>query len=116
MTTFSPIRVVLISLFAMGAAQAGDLSVASSTVKYGDLDLSRAAGEATLYRRIHEAARKVCASLDVAQSVPPPSMGDAYKSCLAHAVSGAVARINNPEFTAYVSGKASPASIKLASR
>jgi hypothetical protein len=44
------------------------------------------------------------------------SMAEAYKSCLAKAVSGAAAKIDNPQFTAYVVGKISPVTIKLASR
>jgi UrcA family protein len=116
MKTISLTGIALLSLLAVGAAHADDVIVPASIVKYGDLDLTRSAGEAALYSRIHQAARKVCAPLDVSQSVAPLSMAEAYKSCLAKAVSGAAAKIDNPQFTAYVVGKISPVTIKLASR
>lgn len=116
MKTISLTSIALLSLLAVGAAHAGDVIVPASIVKYGDLDLTRSTGEETLYRRIHQAARKVCASLDVSQSVAPLSMAEAYKSCFAKAVSGAVAQIDNPQFTAYVVGKISSPTINLASR
>lgn len=115
MKTFSLTSIAVLSLIAMGAAHAGD--VPTSTVKYGDLDLSRTDGAATLYRRINQAARMVCAPLDFRQSALPSGLGDAYKSCLSKAVSGAVSKINNPKFSAYVANKTgSPVTVKLASR
>jgi UrcA family protein len=113
MKTFALSSIAVLSLIAAGAAHA-DVVVPTSTVKYGDLDLSHTAGEATLYHRINQAARKVCASLDVSQSVAPLSMGEAYKACLRNAVSGAVAKIDKPEFTAYVTTQTSPGASKPA--
>jgi UrcA family protein len=115
MKTFSLTRIAALTLIAMSAAHAGD--VATSTVKYGDLDLSRSDGAATLYRRINQAARTVCAPLDFGQTAAATGMGAAYKNCLANAVSGAVSKIHNPEFSAYVASKTGTAtSITLASR
>jgi UrcA family protein len=114
MKTFTLTRIALLSLIAVGGAHAGE--ALTSTVKYGDLDLSHTDGAATLYRRINQAARAVCAPLDFG-SKAATSMGDAYKACMSNAVSGAVSKVHNPEFTAYVASKTgTPATLKLASR
>ncbi len=114
MKTFALSSIAVLSLIAAGAAHADDFVVPTSIVKYGDLDLSHKAGEAALYHRINQAARKVCASLDFSQSVAPISLGEAYKTCLREAVSGAVAKIDRPEFTAYVTTQTSPGTSKPA--
>jgi UrcA family protein len=115
MKTFFLINIALSSFTCLGAARSDDIRVPTYAVTYGDLDLSRTTGEARLYRRIDHAARQVCASLDISQSVLPISMGEAYRSCLRDAVSNAVTNVNNPDFTAYVANRSSPLMRKLAS-
>ena len=72
-------------------------------VSYADLDLSTAAGAATLYSRIRGAARQVCG---------PEGVLDyhmrGWKRCFNGAVSNAVAKVNSPRLTALHEGK-SPA-------
>ena len=114
MKTFALASIAMLSLIGMGSAYADDVSVPTTVVKYGDLDLTHAAGAAVLYQRLNQAARKVCAPLDIPQSAITKS--EPYKACLSKAISGAVAKIDKPEFTAYVAKKISPESIKLASR
>ena len=112
MKTFALTSIAVFSLIAAGAAQADSFNIPATTVKYADLDLSHKAGEAVLYQRINQAAQTVCASLNMSDSVSPLSLGNAYKACLRNAVSGAVARIDRPEFTAFVTTQGSPATSK----
>ncbi len=116
MKTFSLAAIAMSSLIGVSSAYANPAEAPTIVVSYGDLDLSHANGVSTLYRRINQAARKVCAPLDVSQSVAPASMAEAHKTCLSNAVSGAVAKIDKPEFTAYVNAKTAPSLLKLASR
>ena len=72
--------------------------VATRTVKYGDLDLSRTAGAASLYSRIQTAARAVCES--------PPSTGVRgemllSRHCMEQSIARAVADVNAPTLTSY---------------
>jgi UrcA family protein len=66
------------------------------TVKFGDLDLTRAAGTQELYRRIEHAARDVCdpyASGRYVLSMP-------YRDCKNQAIRRAVADVDAPLLTA----------------
>ena len=72
--------------------------VATRTVKYGDLDLSRTAGAASLYSRIQTAARAVCES--------PPFTGVRgemllSRHCMEQSIARAVADVNAPTLTSY---------------
>ena len=72
--------------------------VATRTVKYGDLDLSRTAGAASLYSRIQTAARAVCES--------PLSTGVRgemllSRHCMEESIARAVADVNAPTLTSY---------------
>ena len=74
----------------------------SRTVSTVGLDLDRPAGVATLYERIQAAARAVCReeALDFrrdTQSFAPPSW---RKSCVAQAIGGAVADVDNVRLSA----------------
>jgi UrcA family protein len=72
--------------------------VATRTVKYGDLDLSRAEGAAHLYSRIQTAARAVCG---------PAISSGARDSilvswhCMEQSIARAVADVNAPTLTSY---------------
>jgi UrcA family protein len=69
----------------------------SRKVQYGDLDLSRNAGVATLFSRINIAAREVCEPLDV---VIASLLRQRY-DCRQDAVARAVADVNAPLLTSY---------------
>ncbi|HTB88998.1 MAG TPA: UrcA family protein [Steroidobacteraceae bacterium] len=66
-------------------------------VRYGDLDLSRDSGVATLYSRINSAARAVCEPLDVMMLKVLRERFD----CRQDAVARAVADVNSPALTSY---------------
>ena len=72
--------------------------VATRTVKYGDLDLTRSAGAATLYARIRNAANAVC----------EPAMSSGARDsmlltlrCKEQSIARAVADVNAPTLTSY---------------
>lgn len=83
-------------------AQADDRSmdgirqIHSTTVSYGDLDLSRQAGIKTLYSRLRAAADQVCAPEADGRNL---DMHDDWKKCVRNAMDNAVAGINNPALT-----------------
>jgi len=83
------------------AAPAG-YDVATRTIKYGDLDLARSAGAATLYSRIQNAARAVC---------EPATSSRAWESirlthrCVEQSIARAVADVNSPALTSYYVSK-----------
>jgi len=51
-------------LAAAQPAHASDYSVLTTTVKYGDLNLQSESGARTLYRRLQNAAERVCGPID----------------------------------------------------
>jgi UrcA family protein len=86
-----------------GAAVAADWSddVPTVAVSYGDLNLDRAEGAATLYRRIRAGASYVCRSLesrDVDRELQ-------WERCIHEATAKAVAKVDEPVLTAYYRAK-----------
>jgi UrcA family protein len=72
----------------------------AQTVKFGDLDLTKEAGLATLYQRIRRAAADVC---DHAGEIGfGPEVPSVEIKCYRQAVGDAAQRIGRPEFIAYV--------------
>jgi len=72
--------------------------VATRTVKFGDLDLSRSAGAAALYSRIQNAASAVC---EPAISAGPKESTLFAKRCREQSIARAVADVNAPALTSY---------------
>lgn len=70
----------------------------SLRIVVSDLDLSKNADVATLYKRIKSAAEQACGA-DVVTGSRLPS--GSKKQCLTQAVDGTVLQINNPSLTAY---------------
>ena len=88
----------------LGVAQAATPNdeAPSLVVRYGDLDLSTAAGARTLYRRLSTAAHQVCPFED---SKAPAQM--AYNNtCRAEAVARALHDINSPQLATLEAGHA----------
>jgi UrcA family protein len=83
-----------------GVSAAADSGARSTTVKYGDLNLSDPQGAATLYRRIVKAARAVCDSSDES----PWSMVAADR-CVKKAVADAVTKVGQPQLIAVYNAK-----------
>lgn len=76
---------------------APDDSIRSFKVTYADLDLSKAAGAAVLYKRIRNAARIVC---DFYGDSIDKLLTRGYDKCISTAVAAAVDKVNNPMLTA----------------
>jgi len=70
-------------------------------VQFGDLDLSRGAGIAVLYSRLHSAAREVCESSDMWSLRLFRQQAD----CRDAAIGRAVADVNSAALTAYYLAK-----------
>ena len=71
--------------------------VKSEAVSFADLDLSKAAGAQTLYKRIKAAARHVCGPADRYTYLLPSK---AFGKCLETAIADAVAQVDRPSLTA----------------
>jgi UrcA family protein len=76
--------------------------VATRTVKYGDLDLSRSTGAATLYSRIRNAANEVC---EPAISSGARELMLLTLHCKEQSIARAVADVNVPALTSYYASK-----------
>jgi UrcA family protein len=92
---------VLSSSLAALPAAADSFEALKETVKFADLDTSRPQGAATLYRRIHAAAQKVCSPFE-GSSLSAKIHLDA---CVKKAVADAVAAVDQPALFAIYSAK-----------
>jgi UrcA family protein len=95
-------------------ASAAPPVVAESTeVRYADLDLDSAAGVAELYARLQVAAEKVCDS----RFHPGTHVVSAsWRTCVAEALTQAVAAVDRPAVTAYHASNASLPDARSATR
>jgi UrcA family protein len=71
--------------------------VLKKVVNYGDLNLDRPEGIAALYRRVSNAAARVCAPFESREL----SQLSAWRTCVNGSISRAVAKINLASLTAY---------------
>ena len=95
------------------AAAAPPLVTESTEVRYGELDLDSAAGIAVLYTRLQAAAEKVCGSrFRPGTLVVSASFG----TCVAEALTQAVAAVDRPAVTAYHASNASLPDARSANR
>jgi UrcA family protein len=83
-------------LFTYGAS-AEEPKAVSVTVSFADLDLSKAAGAQTLYKRIKAAARRACGSIDGYTHMRSQR---GWRECYESAIADAVARVDRPSLTA----------------
>jgi UrcA family protein len=89
---------VFTCLFAnWAAAEKGDPGVATVVVNYADLNLSNPAGAKVLYKRIRNAAQKVCKPQS---HVTPLHLGRTWRKCYDTAMADAIAKVNRPVLTA----------------
>jgi UrcA family protein len=110
MKTFATLAAaVALTLSVLPSAQAANPNDVSTTlVRFGDLDLNKPAGVATLYDRIQNAAQGVCGRLQPTFVEPFPvriAMETDYKSCMEQAIHGAVVQINRPSLTGLLASK-----------
>jgi UrcA family protein len=105
----------LISSFSAACKAADFTDAPTMVVKYGELDVSTSQGAAKLYNRIRFASEQVCSPFD---------QGDVaskfrWQQCVKQAISGAVAKVNQPALSAVFTAKYGvlrPANILVADR
>jgi UrcA family protein len=110
-----PVMTAAVLLAASGARADSAAEGASVRIRYSDLDLNRTTGSATLYKRVSSAAELVCKDLDISSEPLHSHLKAAYAGCVQHAIAGAIARINRPEFTTYAQTRLPLATSQLAS-
>lgn len=92
------ILMTVAALSVAGLATAAPRGEANSVVvRYGDLNLNSQAGIAVLHKRIANAAKSVCGSLDTRIL----GLRDAYDSCVSNAIASGVAQVGNPNLTQF---------------
>lgn len=96
--TLLPIAALALS----GLATAGTTETNSVVVKFGDLNLDSQAGIASLHKRISNAAESVCDGLETRIL----SLQAAYKECVANAVDGGVAAVDNVKLSQFHAARA----------
>jgi UrcA family protein len=102
MNTFiSLASTAVLSLVVLNAAYA-DEAPKSLTVQFADLDLSKDVGAATLFNRIRGAAKRVCSAHSNGATLLEKQQ---YAACVEFALSNAVARVDRPELTGYVTSR-----------
>jgi len=97
MNTFISLAAVILCLV-LNTAHA-DEAPKSLRVQFADLDLSREAGAAALFNRLKGAARAVCSAHSGGTTLRDKQQ---HAACLEFALSNAVARVDRPELTEYV--------------
>ena len=101
MNTFISIASTALLSLVLNAAYAEE-APKSLTVQFADLDLSKDAGAATLFNRIRGAALKVCSTY---RGGPTLRDKQQHAACVDFAMSNAVARVDRPELTEYVTSR-----------
>jgi len=85
-----------LTLASMSIRAADEIVTKSEVVRFSDLNLSSDAGIRTLYKRIRQAARKVCAQANDSVHLEQKN----FRACQETAVAQAVSKVNRPSLTA----------------
>jgi UrcA family protein len=101
MNTLISLAGTLALAFAFNSAYAEE-APKSLTVQFADLDLNKDAGAAALFNRIRGAALKVCSTY---RGGPTLRDKQQHAACVDFALSNAVARVDRPELTEYVTSR-----------
>ena len=95
-TTLVLATLTALSLASSSAFAADEIITKSEVVRFSDLNLSSDAGIRTLYKRIRQAARKVCAQANDSVHLEQKN----FRACQDTAVANAVSKVNRPMLTA----------------
>ena len=115
MNTFISLAGTVVLGLVLNTANA-DAAPKSWTVQFADLDLSKDAGAAALFNRIKGAASRVCSAHSRGTTLRDKQQ---HAACVEFALSNAVARVDRPELTEYVTRRYSieeKAQVQVASR
>ena len=96
LSTFASI--IVLGFATVNVANAEPPSAQSLTVQFGDLDLDKAQGVDALFKRIKNAAEKVCLPFRGQTLIEKQQ----YSSCIDVALSTAVARVDRPVLSQYL--------------
>jgi UrcA family protein len=113
LATFTSI--IVLSLATINVANADPQSAHSLTVQFGDLDLNKPRGVEALFKRIKNAAERVCSDLEGRRLTEKRL----HSECVAMALSTAVTRVDRPVLSQYLverSAKPRKVSVPLASK
>ena len=98
MNTFTCLASAAVLGLALNAAY-GEEAPKTLTVQFADLDLSKDAGLARLFDRLKGAATRVCSGQSGGTTLRDQQQ---YAACVDFALSNAVARVDRPELTEYM--------------
>lgn len=114
MNTFTRLASATVLGLALNAAY-GEEAPKTVTVQFADLDLSKDAGLARLFDRVKGAAKSVCSAHSGGTTMRDKQQ---YDACVDFALSNAVARVDRPELTDYLTSlhAAQKKAAKVASR
>jgi UrcA family protein len=102
MNTFTSLAGAVVFGLVIQHAAYAEPAPKSLTVQFADLDLSKNEGAATLFNRIKGAAMRVCSSHSGGKTILDKQR---HAACVDLALSNAVARVDRPELTDYVTGR-----------
>jgi UrcA family protein len=98
MNTFISLASIVVLGLVLNTAYAAE-APKSLTVQFADLDLTKNAGAAALFKRIKGAALGVCSAHSGGTTLRDKEQ---HAACVEFAVSNAVARVDRPELSKYV--------------
>jgi len=101
MNTFTRLASAAVLGLVLNAAY-GEEAPKTLTVQFADLDLSKDAGLATLFDRLKGAATRVCSGHSGGTTLRDKQQ---YAACVDFALSNALARVDRPELTDYVTSR-----------
>jgi UrcA family protein len=107
---------VIVTTSAFASLAGAEEPALTTTVRYGDLNLNRTEGVAVLYQRILQGATRVCAPLEAEGHQVDLVMLSQHRSCVAGAITHAIAQVNWPPLNSYAATRGVPTSIRLAAR
>jgi UrcA family protein len=89
------------ALFVGSTFAAAPAETLQQKVSYADLNVTRAEGVTTLYKRVHSAAENVCHPLE-SRDLTQQSQ---WRACVRSSISQAIAQINVPALTSYAQAR-----------
>jgi UrcA family protein len=100
---------ILFATAALPTAADSRLVADSLEVRFGDLDLGKEAGVASLYARLRNAAEQVC---DLGLGAQALFLSSSQRACVTAALDQAVVNVDRPALTAYHAARTAQAGVR----